>query len=107
MLAREEALKRRADVERELYPKFDQSAQADIARAFIEDLTNMRKDYMAAFIRQAEIREAAGLDADAMFRLGRKHIMTNILLVDMGAAIQQRHSPFYIVVFNQSAQSGG
>ena len=71
-LQREQVLERRAAAEREPLPKFEQNAQADIARAFIEDLTSMRKDYIEAFIRQAEIRRTAGLESEPMFQRARE-----------------------------------
>ncbi len=71
---REVTLEQRAARERETLPKFEQSAQADIARAFIEDLARMRKDYIEATIRQAAIRQAAGLDAEALFERSRERV---------------------------------
>lgn len=74
VLQREQILEQRAAAERELLAKFEQSAQADIARAFIEDLSSMRKDYLAAFIQQAFIRRAAGLEFEPMLREARDRL---------------------------------
>jgi len=71
-LQRIQVLEQRAAAEREPLPKFQQNAQADIARAFIEDLTSMRKDYIKAYIRQAEIRRTAGLESEPMFQRARE-----------------------------------
>jgi small conductance mechanosensitive channel len=57
--------KRIAD-ERAPLPKFEQNAQADISRAFIEDLTSISKDYIESYIRQAQLRDAAGLAFQGM-----------------------------------------
>ena len=73
-LKRMQLLEQRAAAEREPLPKFEQTAQADIARAFIEDLSSMGKDYVAAYIRQAEIRRAAGLESEPMFKTARQHL---------------------------------
>lgn len=61
-LQREQTLEQRAAAERSLFAKFQQSAQADIARVFIQDLTNLRKDYFELVVDQAEIRAATGLE---------------------------------------------
>jgi len=66
-LRREAFLEQRAATERELIPKFKQSAEADIARAFMEDLMQIRESYLVAFVTQAEIRRAAGLKSEALF----------------------------------------
>jgi small conductance mechanosensitive channel len=73
-LQRIQVLEQRAAAEREPLPKFEQNAQADIARAFIEDLTSMGKDYIEAYIHQAEIRRAAGLESEPMFQKARERL---------------------------------
>lgn len=60
-LQRISILEQRIADERRPLSKFEQTAQADIARAFIEDLTNMSHDYTEAYIRQTSLRKAAGL----------------------------------------------
>ena len=63
-LERAEVLEQRAAAERALLPKFEQSAEADIARAFMEDLTLIRDQYLDALIDQLDVRRAAGLEVD-------------------------------------------
>ena len=71
---REELLEARAAQEREKIPKFEKSAQADIARVFIDDLTRLRKDYLELVIQQVAIREAAGMEAESLLQFARERI---------------------------------
>lgn len=64
-LAREKLLERRAAEERATFDKFETSAQADIARTFIEDLMTLRERYLMAVATQLEIRRASGDDTMA------------------------------------------
>ena len=89
-LQRIQILEQRAAAEREPLPKFEQNAQADIARAFIEDLTSMGKDYIEAYIRQAEIRRAAGLESEPMFQTARERPVTDHRAPD-GTGSSGRH----------------
>lgn len=61
-LARDKRLEERAAQERETIDKFEQSAQADIARAFMEDLLLLREQYFLGYVDQLEVRRNAGLD---------------------------------------------
>lgn len=61
-LARDERLEERAAQERETIDKFEQSAQADIARAFMEDLLLLREQYLLGYVDQLDVRRDAGLD---------------------------------------------
>ena len=61
-LERADVLEQRAAAERALLPKFAQSAEADIARAFMEDLGLIRDQYLDALVDQLDVRRAAGLE---------------------------------------------
>lgn len=61
-LSREEELEQRVATERDTIGKFEQSAQADIARAFMEDLLELRERYLFEIVVQLDTRRAAGQD---------------------------------------------
>ncbi|MFT5122484.1 MAG: small conductance mechanosensitive channel [Kiritimatiellia bacterium] len=63
-LVREKRLDRRAAEEHERYEKFAESAQADIARAFQEDLLQLREQFLSGFVSLLEVRRAAGHPAE-------------------------------------------
>lgn len=65
-LRREGALELRAAEERQTFAKFEQSAAADIARAFMEDLLLMRQQYLGGLAEQVRIRRSAGLEPAAI-----------------------------------------
>lgn len=69
--ARNEVLTLRGAEERAKREKFERSAQADIARAFEEDLRNVRRDYADTFVDQIELRREAGLPVDEMLAESR------------------------------------
>lgn len=72
VMRREVALEHRAAAERETIPKFQQSPEADIARAFIQDLSNLRRDYFDALVDQVDIRRRAGLEFQSLLQVGRE-----------------------------------
>lgn len=71
---REKLLEARAAEEREGVPKFENSAQADIARVFIDDLTRLRKDYLELVVQQVAIRQAAGMETESLLQFARERI---------------------------------
>lgn len=73
-IQRERHLEARAAREREQFEKFDQTPQADIARAFIEDLNHLRKDYVEILARQFEVRGLAGLETESLRQLTRERV---------------------------------
>ena len=73
-IQRERLLEARAAEERAKVPKFENSAQADIARVFIDDLTQIRKDYLDLVVQQVEIRKAAGIETESLLQVARERI---------------------------------
>jgi small conductance mechanosensitive channel len=71
---RERRLETRAAQEREQFDKFAQSPQADIARAFIEDLNDLRKDYVETLLGQLEIRRSIGLETESLLQVLRQRV---------------------------------
>ena len=79
-LRRVDVLEQRAAEERSALPKFEQGAEADIARAFMQDLNLIGEQYLSALVDQVEIRRAADLDADGLSEELRERIS---LIVDI------------------------
>lgn len=73
-LERDEALDRRGAAERELVPKFEQSPEADIARAFMEGLMLFRERYLTELAEQARIRQAGAMATDALIERVSKRV---------------------------------
>lgn len=73
-LERDDVLDQRVAAERKLVPKFEQSPEADIARAFMEGLVLFRERYLTALAEQAAIRQAAGLPTEALLEKIRKRV---------------------------------
>jgi hypothetical protein len=71
-IQREKLLEARAAEERRKVPKFENSAQADIARVFIDDLTRLRKAYLDLVVQQLDIREAGGMETESLLQLARE-----------------------------------
>lgn len=82
---RERRLEDRAEREREAFEKFEQSPQADIARAFIEDLNDLRKDYVETLIGQLEIRGSIGLETESLLQLLRQRV--SVLLESLAGQV--------------------
>lgn len=74
-LARIDYLEKRAAAERATFEKFQQGVESDIARAFIEDLTLIRLDYLELLVEQAQIRRAAGIDHGAQLIQARRQVV--------------------------------
>jgi small conductance mechanosensitive channel len=83
---RTKRLEERAAAEREDLPKFEQSAQADIARAFIQDLVRLLKLYLEAQIDQIEIRDAAGMETATLAQVIRTQL--NLIIERLAGQIQ-------------------
>lgn len=73
-LERDEVLDRRVAAERELVPKFEQSPEADIARAFMEGLVLFRERYLTELAEQAKVRQAAAIASDALLEKVRNRV---------------------------------
>lgn len=71
---REHVLEVRAAKEREGVPKFENSPQADIARAFIDDLASYRKEYFELIADQLEIRTSVGMETHPYLDFMRERI---------------------------------
>ncbi len=73
-LERSRDLESRAARERQSVPKFTQSAEADIARAFIEGLTLTREQYLTELVEQAKLRREAGLEYSSILENTRQQV---------------------------------
>jgi small conductance mechanosensitive channel len=74
-LGRDDILDQRVAAERKLVPKFKQSPEADIARAFMEGLVLFRERYLTGLAEQAAIRQAAGLASEALLETIRERVL--------------------------------
>lgn len=74
---REDLLEERTAEERQTFEKFAQGAQADIAPAFIQDLTRLRLAYFNALVDQLELRRVAGIERDSL----RSYLETRARLI--------------------------
>ena len=77
-LERDRLLDQRVATERKLVPKFEQSPEADIARAFMEGLVLLRESYLNGLAKQVEIRRALGLENAVLIEKVRKRVSSII-----------------------------
>ncbi|MEM1436499.1 MAG: mechanosensitive ion channel family protein [Pseudomonadota bacterium] len=76
--ARERYLERRAAAERQGILKFEETAQADIARVFIDDLRTMRLQYFGLYVDQLEMRRAEDLPSPPQLEEIRAGLLLSI-----------------------------
>lgn len=80
-LAREQVLDQRVAAERKMVPKFEQSPEADIARAFMEGLVLLRESYLNELAEQVEIRQGLGLETETLIDKVKKRVSPIIELL--------------------------
>ncbi len=77
-LERDQFLEERASRERQLIAKFEQSAQADIARTFMKDLMKLRLEYLAGLATQLAIRRDYSLPLGTVESEIREAVMLDL-----------------------------